>query len=483
MPKSSIAMHAEPFERAESFVNVRGVREQHAFGELENEAGCGQAGIASACFDVADEVVVVELMRRHVDADADDSRVRDRRAPVHRLAARFVEHVAADVDDEAGFLGDRDELVGADEPSGRVLPAHEGFERLDGAECRGRRAAGSGATSSPAWSACRRSPCSSWCAVSSVCMRRLERFEAVATTSLRGVHRDVGSAEQFVGVEGVDGDCRRSRSTHERRLAVVDRRTGLAACRAGAGPSPPRRPAWFRRARSRTRRRRVARRCRRRGRCARSVAATSTRSTSPESWPSVSLIILKPSRSQKSTATGSRRPARSGQRVLESITEQCAVRETGQAVVERLVGELIDELGALGDVAEAPHPTDDGSVDLLRSRMPFEHASVFELERVVAHRVRAARTTPRPSRRTRRAEPAGRARTRSRPRRHGARARRREPPHLGEARAELGDRPIGIDDQHAVGSGVQCRTQQRHRGTHLAIRTLRSVRSSRRAAG
>ena len=64
------------------------------------------------------------------------------------------------------------------------------------------------------------------------------------------------------------------------------------------------------------------------------------------------------------------------ERVLDAVAEQRLVGEAGERVVERLVGELVLEPLALGDVAEAPHPPDDLAVDALRHRVALEDPPV-----------------------------------------------------------------------------------------------------------
>jgi hypothetical protein len=49
------------------------------------------------------------------------------------LAARLFEHPRAERHDEAGLLGQRDEVAGQDQPARRVLPAHQRLEAGDGA--------------------------------------------------------------------------------------------------------------------------------------------------------------------------------------------------------------------------------------------------------------------------------------------------------------------------------------------------------------
>ena len=50
---------------------------------------------------------------------------------------------------------------------------------------------------------------------------------------------------------------------------------------------------------------------------------------------------------------------RAGQRLVEPVAEERAVGEAGQPVVERLVGELLLEPDALGDVARVEHDAAD----------------------------------------------------------------------------------------------------------------------------
>ena len=53
---------------------------------------------------------------------------------------------------------------------------------------------------------------------------------------------------------------------------------------------------------------------------------------------------------------------RSSKRVLEPVAEELAVREAGQRVVERLVGELLLQRVLLGDVAQCEHPAAHGRI-------------------------------------------------------------------------------------------------------------------------
>jgi len=54
-------------------------------------------------------------------------------APACDLLCRFSEYPVPDVDDQPGFFCDGNELVRADEASGRVLPADQRFRFVDDA--------------------------------------------------------------------------------------------------------------------------------------------------------------------------------------------------------------------------------------------------------------------------------------------------------------------------------------------------------------
>src|SRR5205085_138665 len=73
--------------------------------------------------DVAVEVGMVKLagrdVRRHVHWPAVQL------AETDGFGARLLQHPFAETDDEAGFLGERDELAGRELAHGAVLPANE----------------------------------------------------------------------------------------------------------------------------------------------------------------------------------------------------------------------------------------------------------------------------------------------------------------------------------------------------------------------
>ncbi len=69
----------------------------------------------------------IELTAGHVDAD-ENIRTGAGIDPRARLAAGLLQHPGADRHDEAGLLGDRDEVHRRDHAAGRVVPTHQGLE-------------------------------------------------------------------------------------------------------------------------------------------------------------------------------------------------------------------------------------------------------------------------------------------------------------------------------------------------------------------
>ena len=73
-----------------------------------------------------------------------------------------------------------------------------------------------------------------------------------------------------------------------------------------------------------------------------------------------------------------------GQRLVDAVLEERAVRESGEGVVEGQMGEVVLESLLLGDVTEAPHPTDHFTRDVLGLGQALEDPTVDELQRVDA---------------------------------------------------------------------------------------------------
>src|SRR6202034_3703075 len=79
------------------------VAEQRAFGEFEFEPVGREVGLGKDALDHFDEVGAAELQRRDVDGDGEAG-------PGAAVEARALEHPLAKLDDQAGMLGNRNEL-------------------------------------------------------------------------------------------------------------------------------------------------------------------------------------------------------------------------------------------------------------------------------------------------------------------------------------------------------------------------------------
>ena len=91
------------------------------------------------------------------------------------------------------------------------------------------------------------------------------------------------------------------------------------------------------------------------------------------------------------------RQADPGQGVLEPVLEERLVGQSGQGVVEGPVLQLVFQADAIGDVAEAPDPTDDGAVHRLWPGRQFHGTPVLELQRVEALTLRMVQELPVPN--------------------------------------------------------------------------------------
>jgi hypothetical protein len=83
-----------------------GVAQQRGFGDLDFEPVRRQAGDLERVANLAQHVALVELLRREVDGDADGVR------PLHAFHAGLAQDPAAEIDDQAHILGDRNESIG-----------------------------------------------------------------------------------------------------------------------------------------------------------------------------------------------------------------------------------------------------------------------------------------------------------------------------------------------------------------------------------
>ena len=83
-----------------------------------------------------------------------------------------------------------------------------------------------------------------------------------------------------------------------------------------------------------------------------SRSATTLSKRSPTLCPRLSLTFLKPSRSMNTTATPLCWRLRYDQRMLQTVAQQIAVRQPGEAVVVRLILELLLIADQIGDVVD-----------------------------------------------------------------------------------------------------------------------------------
>ena len=187
---------------------------------------------------------------------------------------------------------------------------------------------------------------------STSCMRGWKTTNRPLPSRLGVVHRDVGIAQQLLGVvvrlrEGhadAGGDMRVAAVEHERLLeGLGDRRRDALHVAAIADALEQDRELVAAEARHRVRRPRALHRGAGRRVCS---------SRSPASWPRESLTFLKSSRSRNITAICCLRALRQGERVLDAVAEQAAIGEQRQGVVKRELSQLLLQRLALTDVAE-----------------------------------------------------------------------------------------------------------------------------------
>ena len=101
------------------------VADEHGLGDLELEPARRQAGGGQRGDDLQRQRAALELDRRNVDRDLDVVR------PGRGLGAGGGQHPFADLVDQAGLFGDRDELGGRDHAAFRMPPAQQGLAAGD----------------------------------------------------------------------------------------------------------------------------------------------------------------------------------------------------------------------------------------------------------------------------------------------------------------------------------------------------------------
>ena len=111
--------HAEIADLVQEQARRARVLEQHRLGDFDLEPARVEAGFAQHLLDRLDDVAAAELAGRQVDGHA--HMVRPRRARPAGLA----QHPFAEIDDQAHFLGDGNELGRRDHAAQRVRPAQK----------------------------------------------------------------------------------------------------------------------------------------------------------------------------------------------------------------------------------------------------------------------------------------------------------------------------------------------------------------------
>ena len=113
--------HADRFQAQHREFRGLQIAEQRAFGEFEFQAVGVEVGFRKHAFDQLDEVGAAELQRRDVDGDGQPG-------PGAAVEAGAPQHIFAELDDQPGVLGDRNELRRRDRADRRMVPARQ---RLD----------------------------------------------------------------------------------------------------------------------------------------------------------------------------------------------------------------------------------------------------------------------------------------------------------------------------------------------------------------
>ena len=323
MPKSSTdSVRPIWLRRVERRLGARRVGHQHALGDLELEQLGLDVPLGQQARDLDRELRVQERAGGEVDRDRE---LQAGVLPRAHLADRGVEHERRQRRDQAGLLGDRDELARPDDPELRVIPARERLGAHDPARPQvglrlvveldlalaDRRAQAAGERE-----AARR------VAV------ELGLEDRVAAAGLLGrVHRDVGALLQRLVVLAVHRVQREADRGVDLQPHPLEHERLAQVHRAGSG-----RPAWRPRAcrragaARRTRRRRGGRPCRSRAARRSSRRETSCSSRSPMWCPSVSLISLKWSRSMIMTTAEFAVAAARADGLVDPVAEQLAVR-------------------------------------------------------------------------------------------------------------------------------------------------------------
>src|SRR5690606_4484214 len=121
--------NAARVQRLQAGAGLLGVAHHVGLGDLEDQLlGGAVAELAQQAVDKFDQVRLVELARRNVDADGQRQPAV---APTARLAAGFARDPAVEADDQAGLLGDRNDVGRRHQATLGMFPAHQRFVALE----------------------------------------------------------------------------------------------------------------------------------------------------------------------------------------------------------------------------------------------------------------------------------------------------------------------------------------------------------------
>ena len=120
MPKSSSEIRTpERMQLRQHVVGQLRVAQQRGFGDLDFEPVRRQAGDLERVANFAQHVALMELLRREVDRDADGF------GPLHAFHAGLAQDPAAEIDDQAHVLGDRNDVDRRHRAAHRMIPAQQ----------------------------------------------------------------------------------------------------------------------------------------------------------------------------------------------------------------------------------------------------------------------------------------------------------------------------------------------------------------------
>ena len=106
-------------ELRQHIVGELGVAQQRGFRDLDLQPVGGEPGHLERIADFAQDVALMELLRREVDGDADAGR------PLHALHAGLAQDPAAEIDDQAHVFGDRNDIDRRHRAAHRMIPAQQ----------------------------------------------------------------------------------------------------------------------------------------------------------------------------------------------------------------------------------------------------------------------------------------------------------------------------------------------------------------------